>query len=145
MHLKKLLTCQPKKDDKSIQSWERVSLFKKQSHSGTSCSLPHYSFPISLFSTAFIVHFLSSVLFINYTLIWRSGKQHTLYHQTVHSLERYHLCIHPMHTPLPFSITSPSSIISIKSSKRLLLCTVLTVLSAYIFIYPTTILLQSYS
>ena len=137
MHLKKLLTCQPKKDDKSIQSWERVSLFKKQSHSGTSCSLPHYSFPISLFSTAFIVHFLSSVLFINYTLIWRSGKQHTLYHQTVHSLERYHLCIHPMHTPLPFSITSPSSIISIKSSKRLLLCTVLTVLSAYIFIYPT--------
>ena len=95
-------------------------LFEKQSYSGTFLQYLflgcHHYCNIS-FSTAFITHLLSGVLFINYTLNWLSGKQHTIYHQRVYSFGPYHLCIHLMITSWQhcrFSTTSPSSLFSSK-------------------------------
>ena len=67
--MKKLLTCLPKKDDKSIQSSEIVHCLKSSPIQVHLVPI-RYSFPISLFSTAFIIHFLSSVLFINFSLTY---------------------------------------------------------------------------
>ena len=65
----KMLTCLPKKDDKSIQSSEIVHCLKSSPIQVHLVPI-RYSFPISLFYTAFIIHFLSSVLFINYNLTY---------------------------------------------------------------------------
>ena len=115
-----MLICLTKKDNMHIQTSGKVIVWKVvlfRYFSSNISFLAAFITPISLSPLLSSLVFLSSVLLINYTIIWTSDKQHTTYHQTIYSLEPYHLCIHLMNTSwlhCRFSTTSPSSIIFIK-------------------------------